>query len=71
MESASTRVFQLQELLDVIFSFVDKPQLLNCALVSKTWSGPALDKIWAEVDDILDLFRSLGPMRPVSALIYV
>lgn len=66
MEFATTRVVRLQELLDIVFSFVDKTQLLNCALVSKTWTEPALNNLWAEVDDILHLFRILGPIKPVS-----
>lgn len=68
MESASIHVFRLQELLEKIFFFLEKPQLLNCALVSKSWSEPALDNLWAKIDDIFLLFRILGPIGPVSAL---
>lgn len=72
MASASTRVLRLQELQDNIFSFVDKPDLLNCALVSKSWSEPALDNLWAESDNnIFHLFKILDPVRPVGAPPYL
>jgi hypothetical protein len=59
------RVLAIPELLDLIcHSLSDSnSSLLSAALVSKRWSGPALDELWREVLDIRVLFTLLAPVQ--------
>jgi hypothetical protein len=54
------RVLSVPELLGLIFGSSDRRSNVNNSLVCKTWSGPALDHIWREVDKVEGLFRLLG-----------
>ncbi|KAH0835433.1 hypothetical protein J3R83DRAFT_9064 [Lanmaoa asiatica] len=56
------RVLFITELLDIIFNFLDRDTNVTNACVCKRWSEIALDVVWKEVDDLLDLFRLLKPI---------
>lgn len=60
---ASHRVLSIPELLDIIFNFLGRNSNVRNACVCKRWSDIALDVVWKEVDDLLDLFRLLKPIR--------
>lgn len=60
--TGSHRVLFITELLDIIFSFLDRDSNVTNACVCKRWSDIALDVVWKEVDDLLHLFRLLKPI---------
>ncbi|KAG9312423.1 hypothetical protein JVU11DRAFT_6806 [Chiua virens] len=65
------RVLFIPELLDIVFSFVDKDANITNACVCKRWSDIALDVVWKDVDDLIHLFRLLKPIsRHEDALEY-
>ncbi|KIK96983.1 hypothetical protein PAXRUDRAFT_137252 [Paxillus rubicundulus Ve08.2h10] len=57
------RVLFIPELVDIIFRFLDKKTNVTNALVCKQWSQIALDVVWKEVDDLVQLFSLLKPIR--------
>jgi hypothetical protein len=59
----SQRVLFIPELVDIIFNLLDRKTNATNALVCKQWSQIALDVVWKEVDDLLQLFRLLKPIR--------
>ena len=59
---ASHRVLFIPELLDIIFSYLDRVASVTSACVCKRWSDVALDVVWREVDDLIQLFRLLKPI---------
>ncbi|KAF8835219.1 hypothetical protein BDN67DRAFT_959375 [Paxillus ammoniavirescens] len=59
---AAQRVF-IPELIDIIFNFLDRKTNVTNALVCKQWSQIALDVVWNEVDDLIQLFSLLKPIR--------
>ncbi|KAH9934608.1 hypothetical protein B0H21DRAFT_813518 [Amylocystis lapponica] len=55
----------INELIVVIFSYLDERSLARAASVSKLWAEIALDCLWRNVDDLLPLFSILCPFaRP-------
>jgi hypothetical protein len=52
-------VFVVPEILDIVFSWLNKEDTFSCALVSKSWSTTALDVLWREMDGARDLFHLL------------
>jgi hypothetical protein len=53
----------IEELVSRIVAYVDAKSTVACARVCRLWSGPALDKVWAEINpdvvgpQIVHLFR--------------
>lgn len=60
---AMHRVLTIPELLDLIFSFVDRNSNALNACVSKQWSEVALSTLWADVHDLHRLLSLLVPLR--------
>jgi hypothetical protein len=56
------RVVNVPELLSFVISFLDKHDILQCALVCKSWSTVALDVLWRTMNSATDLLGLLGPM---------
>lgn len=56
------RALILPEILLLTLSFLPRQDNARCARVCKFWTEAALDEVWREVDDILDVFRTLGPI---------
>ncbi|KAF8833151.1 hypothetical protein BDN67DRAFT_1017888 [Paxillus ammoniavirescens] len=50
------------EVVDVIFNFLDRKTNLTNAFVCKQWSQIALDVVWKEVDNLIQLFSLLKPI---------
>jgi hypothetical protein len=65
-ESLAQRVFFIPDLVDVIFNFLDRKANVTNALVCKQWSPIALDVVWKEVDDLVQLFSLLKPIREAT-----
>ncbi|KZT64518.1 hypothetical protein DAEQUDRAFT_698588 [Daedalea quercina L-15889] len=61
-ESTIRRVLDIPEIVELIFSFLDKKDNVNNACVCKRWSGIALDSVWRSVDDTTQLLRLLAPL---------
>ncbi|KAH7925778.1 hypothetical protein BV22DRAFT_406666 [Leucogyrophana mollusca] len=61
--SGGRRVLFIPELVDIIFSFLDRSHNVNNACVCKNWSEIALYFIWKEVDDLARLFNLLRPIE--------
>ncbi|TFK87886.1 hypothetical protein K466DRAFT_645714 [Polyporus arcularius HHB13444] len=55
------RVLTIPELLEMIFSFLEKGDLSRNALVCKAWSEVALDILWRDVDDLPRMLHLLAP----------
>jgi len=51
----------IPELLKNIFSFAERHDNVNHACVCKQWSEIALDLVWREVENILQLLTLLRP----------
>ncbi|KAH9967275.1 hypothetical protein BC827DRAFT_1172827 [Russula dissimulans] len=64
-ESTARRVLAIPELLQTIFNFGTRASNASNALVCRSWSGPALDHVWREVDDLYCLLRLLVPLRRI------
>lgn len=60
------RVLNVPELLNIILSFLEKAHVLECALVSKSWSVVALDVLWRVMDRASDLLGMLGEMGAIA-----
>jgi len=60
--SAARSVLAIPELLQTIFSFGTQVSNVSNAFVCRSWSGPALDYVWHEVE-LYDLLRLLVPLR--------
>ncbi|KIJ12828.1 hypothetical protein PAXINDRAFT_82284 [Paxillus involutus ATCC 200175] len=65
-ELLAQRVFFIPELVDIIFNFLDRKTNVTNALVCKQWSRIASDVIWKEVDNLIQLFSHLKPIRQVA-----
>ncbi|KAH9967273.1 hypothetical protein BC827DRAFT_1264120 [Russula dissimulans] len=61
-ESSARRVLAIPELLQRIFDFGTRASNASNALVCRSWSGPALDHVWREVDSLYYLLRLLVPL---------
>ncbi|EIW78085.1 hypothetical protein CONPUDRAFT_129128 [Coniophora puteana RWD-64-598 SS2] len=59
---ASHRVLFVPELLEFIFSYLDREDNVNNACVCKQWSTIGLDMLWRNVDNIFQLFNALCPI---------
>jgi hypothetical protein len=53
-------VLSVPELLSIVFSFLEKGDVFDCATVCKLWSSIALDELWREMNDAPNLFSLLG-----------
>jgi len=53
----------IPELLRNIFSFADRNDNVSHACVCKQWSDIALDFVWKEVENILQLLTLLRPCQ--------
>ncbi|KAI0750481.1 hypothetical protein C8Q74DRAFT_1374059 [Fomes fomentarius] len=63
MDPSSTRsLAHIDELLLMIFSYLDQPTLARAACVSKHWSDIALDSLWFEVNDLKKVLTVLAPL---------
>lgn len=60
------RVFETLELRERIFSHVGNQALARSARVCKDWTDAALDKLWANMNNIVPVFKILAPMQLVS-----
>ena len=67
--SDAHRVLFIPELLDIVFSFLDRDANVANACVCKRWSQIALDVVWKEVDDLIQLFRLLKPISQQEDLL--
>lgn len=56
-------VLSLPELLDFIFSSLDRKSNANNASVCRIWSEPALNHIWHDVEKVEVLLRLLGTLN--------
>ncbi|KAI0313148.1 hypothetical protein OF83DRAFT_1086528 [Amylostereum chailletii] len=57
------KILTTHELLDAIFTYLDRESNVVNAQVCSAWLEPALDRIWAEVDTPCQLFRLLAPLN--------
>lgn len=63
MDLSSTRsLAHIDELLLMIFSYLDQPTLARAACVSSHWSDIALDSLWFEVNDLKKVLTVLAPL---------
>ncbi|KAG9037369.1 hypothetical protein FS837_001447, partial [Tulasnella sp. UAMH 9824] len=53
----SSRAFSIPELLSMVFSLSVEPELAISACVRKTWSDPALDELWKDLDNVFPLLQ--------------
>ncbi|KAI0701096.1 hypothetical protein BC835DRAFT_1265508 [Cytidiella melzeri] len=60
--NALNRVLEISEILELIFSFLDKDSHINTVVVCKKWSEIAMNIIWREVDDPRRLLSLLSPL---------
>ncbi|EJD00260.1 uncharacterized protein FOMMEDRAFT_30887 [Fomitiporia mediterranea MF3/22] len=58
--SAVSRVFDLAELKNQVFIFLDKKAIAKCAIVCKSWTKEALYRLWRDLESIFPLLRLLG-----------
>ncbi|KAL5480629.1 hypothetical protein ACEPAI_1900 [Sanghuangporus weigelae] len=56
-------IFSVPELTSLIFDHLNKPALISCALVCKSWNELALDKLWKELDSLVPLISLLTPLK--------
>ncbi|KAH8109629.1 hypothetical protein DFH11DRAFT_1626028 [Phellopilus nigrolimitatus] len=56
------RVLSVLELLNFIFSYLDRHTHASCARVCKRWTGVALDLLWEELDEVVPLLSILAPL---------
>ncbi|KAK7448467.1 hypothetical protein VKT23_013729 [Stygiomarasmius scandens] len=56
-------IFELPELLRIVFQNLGRADQVRCALVNSIWSETALDEIWYKVDDLRVLFNALSPVE--------
>ncbi|TFK66262.1 hypothetical protein BDN72DRAFT_899970 [Pluteus cervinus] len=61
------RVLEIPELLDLIFTSLDKKSNLNNALVCRSWFNAAIDATWRVVDHV-DIPRLLNILTPLDGL---
>ncbi|KAG8903416.1 hypothetical protein FRC01_009203, partial [Tulasnella sp. 417] len=59
-------VGQVQELVDLIFSFAQRPLLHSCLFVCKAYSCIAKKYLWREPPSTILLFNLLGPITTVE-----
>ena len=60
---ASLRVLSTPELIDHVFSELERDDLVQPALVDMKWADIARDYIWREVATPCQLFRILAPLK--------
>ena len=60
------QIFELPELLRIIFDNLERVDRVKCTLVNTVWSEVALDVIWHEVDDLRILLNALSPVEQQS-----
>ncbi|KAI9511609.1 hypothetical protein F5148DRAFT_303595 [Russula earlei] len=61
--TAARRVLAIPELIQTICSYGTRGSNASSALVCRSWSGPALDHVWREVDDLYYLLQVLVPIH--------
>ncbi|KIO32387.1 hypothetical protein M407DRAFT_18698 [Tulasnella calospora MUT 4182] len=64
---ATARTLAIPELLYIIFSFSDAPELARSARVCKNWSDRALDELWRDLDSVFPLLELLMDSELVRA----
>lgn len=65
-QSATHRVLDIPELLDLVFRLLDHKSNLNNACVSHNWTEIGLNNLWRSVDSssqIIHLFSKLAPLK--------
>ncbi|KAH9929239.1 uncharacterized protein B0H18DRAFT_874169 [Fomitopsis serialis] len=67
-ESTMQRVLDIPEIVEIIFSFLDKKDNINNACVCRKWSDIAADSVWRNIDDITQLLRLLAPLDTPPAV---
>lgn len=60
--SNSRSLAHIDELLLMIFSYLDQPTLARAACVCSHWSDIALDSLWFEVNDLKKVLSVLAPL---------
>ena len=69
--ATTNRVLEIPEILELVFSFLDREDNFQNLVVCKNWSELALNNLWRHVDDPIRLFSILSPMGPApSALAF-
>ncbi|KAI0338822.1 hypothetical protein BDW22DRAFT_1337381 [Trametopsis cervina] len=58
-----TRVLEIPEILELIFSFLDEDSNARTATVCKKWSEISLNILWREVTEPIHLFTLLAPLE--------
>lgn len=59
----------MDELVAILFSFLDSRSLARSARVCKRWKEIALDILWREVDDLHRLMSKLTPFgKPMKKM---
>lgn len=61
-QANKTKPIHINELLTLIFSFLDDKSVSRAARVCKQWSDVALDALWHIVQDIRNLLGLLAPL---------
>ncbi|KAG8913889.1 hypothetical protein FRC01_004335 [Tulasnella sp. 417] len=64
---AAARALSIPELLSIIFSFCEAPELARSARVCKTWSDPALDQLWEDLEGISPLLDLVVDSESIDA----
>lgn len=57
------RVLSIPELLDIVFTYLDREFNANNASVCKQWCEVALTALWTDVDDLHRLISLLVPLK--------
>ncbi|KZT05707.1 uncharacterized protein LAESUDRAFT_655083 [Laetiporus sulphureus 93-53] len=65
-DSTIRRVLDIPEIIELIFSFLEKRNNVVNACVCKRWSEIALDAVWRDVDNLNVLFSLLAPLGQAS-----
>ncbi len=60
-DSIVHRVLDILEIVELIFSFMDKRSNISNAQVCRKWSNQALNFLWREGFDLFRLFSILSP----------
>ena len=59
--SVQNRVLKVRDILDVIFSFIDRDTALQCTMVCRSWRVPAIVALLRHLDDESDFVNLLLP----------
>lgn len=60
--AAASSPLEIPEILELILDEFSRKENTSIATVCRTWSHPALDRIWRSMDSLIPLFTLIGPI---------